>query len=226
MKIKIFVIHYKKLIERKQHILEQFNKLNITDFEFITLDRDEIDLNHYYPYFSDNFIHHRANVAIVASHFMAFSKIANNENYDAGLIFEDDVFIDDDFNQKFENCLKQLPQSYDLLFLGNGCNFHIQKDKIKDDIYVYRKGVEPTHWGGNGITRCTDSYLVSKKCAINLCNYIENNVKNNHKINMNTDHWLNDVARFFNLEGYWAEPTFITQGTQNGAYQNSYINLF
>jgi len=43
---------------------------------------------------------------------------------------------------------------------------------------------------------------------------------------MNTDHWLNDVARFFNLEGYWAEPTFITQGTQNGAYQNSYINLF
>ena len=33
--IKIFVIHYSKLVERKKHILEQLQKYNITDFEFI-----------------------------------------------------------------------------------------------------------------------------------------------------------------------------------------------
>ena len=33
--MKIFVLHYSKLVDRKKHILEQFQKQNITDYEFI-----------------------------------------------------------------------------------------------------------------------------------------------------------------------------------------------
>ena len=222
MKIKIYVIHYKKLIERKNYILNKFNELNINDFEFISLDRDEINLYDYYPYFSNNYIHRRPNVAIISSHLLAYSKIANLNEYDAGLILEDDAILDDDFNEKFKNCLNQLPQSFDLLFIGSGCNLHIQKELIKDDILVYKKGSEITDWGGNGITRCTDSYLVSKKGSITLCNYIENNVKNNDKINEDADYWLNRVARNIYLETYWAEPTFVSQGSQIGIYTQSY----
>ena len=41
--MKIFVLHYSKLLDRKIHILEQFIKQNITDFEFIEkYDKDEI----------------------------------------------------------------------------------------------------------------------------------------------------------------------------------------
>ena len=40
--MKFFIIHYKKLIDRKNHILKQFEKYNITDYEFIEIDRDEL----------------------------------------------------------------------------------------------------------------------------------------------------------------------------------------
>ena len=40
--MKIFVIHYKKLVKRKENILKQFEKYNITDFEFVEIDRDEL----------------------------------------------------------------------------------------------------------------------------------------------------------------------------------------
>ena len=42
MNIKVFVIHYKKLIERKKNIIEQFKKNNIENYEFIDIDRSEI----------------------------------------------------------------------------------------------------------------------------------------------------------------------------------------
>ena len=33
--MKIFVLHYSKLVDRKKHILEQFNKQGIVDYQFI-----------------------------------------------------------------------------------------------------------------------------------------------------------------------------------------------
>ena len=41
--MKIFVIHYAKLVERKQHIISQFERNNFTDYEFIEIDRDELE---------------------------------------------------------------------------------------------------------------------------------------------------------------------------------------
>jgi len=110
------------------------------------------------------------------------------------------------------------------LFIGNGCNLHIQKEFIKDDILVYKKGSEITDWGGNGITRCMDSYIVSRKCATTVCNYIENIVRReiNKKINYNSDWWFNIVGRDCNLEAYWIEPTIVSQGSFNSLFKCSY----
>jgi hypothetical protein len=69
--------------------------------------------------------------------------------------------------------------------------------------------------GGDGCGRCTDSYLVSKKCAIKLCKYI-NNIT--YKINW----WLNRAARDINFKVYWAEPTITTQGSENGFFNQSH----
>jgi len=35
--MKVFVIHYKKLVDRKHNIIRQFNTHNITDYEFIEI---------------------------------------------------------------------------------------------------------------------------------------------------------------------------------------------
>uniref|UniRef100_A0A6C0JLR6 Glycosyl transferase family 25 domain-containing protein n=1 Tax=viral metagenome TaxID=1070528 RepID=A0A6C0JLR6_9ZZZZ len=212
--MKIFVIHYKKLIDRKVHILEQFKKYNITDYEFIEIDRDEL-YNQDISMFQTNFSN--SQIAISLSHFYAYKQI--RDKYKHGLIFEDDIILSDDFINIFKKYISQLPINYDMLFLGDGCNLHIEKDKLIHNKYIYEKGLYSTNWGGDGSTRCTDSYLVSKNCATKICEYINNL---SYKIDLPVDWWLNLAARDNNLKVYWSEPTIVTQGTQNGLYTSSH----
>ena len=74
-------------------------------------------------------------------------------------------------------------------------------------------------WGGDGATRCTDSYVITKKGAHSLINYIDNLKK---KIDMPIDWFLNSAARSTLLKVYWAEPTIITQGSELGLFNVSY----
>lgn len=212
--MKVFIVHYNKLIDRKKHILEQLKKHNITDYEFIEIDRDEL--------YKQNVSMFKANysnsqIAISLSHFYAYTQICNN--LDNGLIFEDDVILSDKFTDIFNIYMTQLPRDYDMLFLGDGCNLHIERHKLIPNKYIYEKCLHPTTWGGDGAGRCVDSYLVSKKCAIKLCEYIDNLP---YKIESPIDFWLNNAARDNNFKVYWAEPTIVTQGTQNGLFQSSH----
>ena len=212
--MKIFIIHYKKLVDRKTHIVEQFKKHNITDYEFIEIDRDELyDQN--ISMFKENYS--KSQIAISLSHFYAYKQIS--DNYENGLIFEDDIILSDDFINIFNKYITQLPEDYDMLFIGDGCYLHIEPHRLITDKYIYEKCLYPTRWGGNGAGRCTDSYLVSKKCATNLCEYIN---KLSYKINLPVDWWLNVAARDNKFKVYWAEPTIVTQGTQNGLFQTSH----
>jgi GR25 family glycosyltransferase involved in LPS biosynthesis len=212
--MRIFVIHYKPLIDRKHHILEQFRKHNIVDYEFIEIDRDELHEQNT-SIFEHNYS--KSQMAISLSHFYAYKQIS--DNYENGLVFEDDIVLSDDFTNILQRYMSQLPDDYDMLFIGDGCGLHIEKHKITPSQYIYEKCLYPTRWGGNGATRCTDSYVINKKCAKQLCTYIDNLP---YKINSAIDWWLNVAARENNLKVYWAEPTIVTQGTQNGLFQTSH----
>lgn len=212
--MKIFIIHYKKLIHRKTHILEQFKKFNITDYEFIEIDRDELYKENI-SMFQENY--NNSQIAISLSHFYAYKQIS--DNYDNGLILEDDIILSDNFVNIFNNYISQLPQDYDMLFIGDGCNLHIQNHKLIPNKNIYEKCVYPTKWGGFGCTRCADSYLVNKKCAEKICHYITNL---SYKIDLPIDHWLNIVSRDNDFKVYWAEPTIATQGTENGLFNTSH----
>ena len=213
--MKIFVIHYKKLIERKKFILSQFEKHNITDYEFIEIDRDEL-YKHDISMFQSNY--DNCQIAISLSHFYAYKQIS--EKYYNGLIFEDDVILSDNFTNILNKYMTQLPEDYDMLFIGNGCNLHIEKHKLIPNKNIYEKCLYPTRWGGDGATRCTDSYIISKKCASMMCEYI-NNLK--YKISLPIDWWLNIAARDNIFKVYWAEPTIvITQGIENNLFKSSY----
>ena len=213
--IKIFVLHYSKLTKRKNHILEQFKTHNITNFEFIEkYDKDEITE-------SESIIfdktYKKSTMSLHLKHNYIYNLIA--ENYDNALIFEDDVILSDNFIDKLNNYMHQLPKDWDMLFIGDGCNLHIEKHIIKPDINIYKKCLHPTIWGGDGASRCTDSYLVSKKCANKLCEYINNL---DYKIKLPIDWWINVAARDNNLNVYWAEPTIVTQGTITGLFKTSH----
>ena len=215
--MKIFVLHCSKLINRKHNILLQFQNHNITDFEFIELyDKDEITEE-------ESSIFNTTNKPGVMSlhlkHKYVYKKIA--ENHDCALIFEDDVILSNNFLEILTKYMMQLPDDYDMLFIGDGCNLHIESHKIIPDKYVYEKCLYPTHWGGNGATRCTDSFVMSRKCAIKLCEYINNLT---YKIEPAIDWWLNDAARDNNFKVYWAEPTIVTQGSPNGMFESTLQN--
>ena len=83
--IKIFTIHYKKLIDRKENIINQLEKYNLQT-EFIDrYDRDLL-LDKNLSIFNLSQLN-KANIAISLSHFYAYNNIANNVNlYNYALI--------------------------------------------------------------------------------------------------------------------------------------------
>lgn len=214
--IKIFIVHYKKLVNRKSHIIRELNTHNIMNYEFIQIDRDELsgeDCNN----FEGSITFNKPGMAIALSHFHAYKEIA--DKYDHALIIEDDVILSNNFTETLTKYLTQLPEEYDMLFLGDGCKFHIHPDMLVPRKYIYERGVDPTEWGGNGATRCCDSYIVNKKCAIKLTEYLSTLKTKISEIGI--DWWLNNLARHYQFKVYWAEPTIVTQGSQNGLFSQT-----
>ena len=219
LQMKIFIIHYKKLTERKQSILSQFKKYNISNYEFIEIDRDELH-EHNTDIFDKNF--GNALTAISLSHYFAYKQII--EKYDNAIIFEDDVILHDDFINILKKYFIELPSDYDALFIGNGCNLHVAPCNLCENKHIYKR---PLYYkegilADNGLTRCADSYIISKKCCIKLYDYI-NNLQN--KINESIDAWLEIALMKNNCNVYWAEPTIVTQGSQNGEFDRSWYVL-
>ena len=167
--MKVFVVHYKKLTERKEHMVRQFEKYNITDYEFIEIDRDEVQ-NHDLSIFHQNPNMDNCGMAVALSHIYAYNEI--RLKYENGLIFEDDVILSENFMEKYTKYIEQLPEDYDMLFIGDGCNLHISISKLVPNKYIYKKSVYPVADEIDGTGRCVDSYLVSKKGAIKICDYI------------------------------------------------------
>lgn len=209
--MKIFVLHYSKLVERKRFLLEQFRKHNITEFEFIEdYDKDELtkeDLELFDPALE------KSKISLFLKHFLVYDEVA--EKYERALIFEDDVILCENFVELFAEYMRELPADFDMLFLGDGCNLHISDDQLILGKHIYAKGLEATEWGGFGATRCSDSYVISNTCAAKLIKFIHTD---KYKMGYNIDIWLNRAARENKFQVYWAEPTIVTQGSQNGLF--------
>jgi GR25 family glycosyltransferase involved in LPS biosynthesis len=213
--MKIFIMHYTKLTKRKPHIIREFNKHNIHNYEFVEVFDKEDITEAETKLFVEN--KPRSNISLYMKHFHAYKEIA--DKYDHALIFEDDVILSDNFMETLAKYLTQLPEDYDMLFIGDGCNLHIDHHMLVPGKYIYERGVHPTTWGGGGAARCSDSYIINKKCAIKL---------REHLYSLKTkideggiDWWLNSIARHYQLNVYWAEPTIVTQGSQNGLFSQT-----
>ena len=220
--LKIWVIHYTKLINRKQHLKPILDNLGFK-YTFIEVydkeDLNQIDLKK----FSLNMQKQLNVLSLFKKHIYTFQEILNSE-YKYNLIFEDDVILNKHFTIYLEKALTQLPDNFDMLFIGDGCNIHIHPTFIEKDKYIYKKDVKPNKigkkWGGIGSVKCTDSFLINKKTCLKLLDYYNKNIVYNP-----IDHWLNTVNIDLNLNIYWMEPTIVSQGSQNGVYKSS-LELF
>ena len=173
------------------------------DFEIVDqYDRDSI-VEDDCKIFVDNYS--KVQIAVSLSHIYCYKEIA--EKYEYALIFEDDAVFNEMFSKNLHTYIEELPEDYDMLFIGDGCNLHIDKSLFLPNVNVYK----------TIYSRCTDSYIISKKCAKTILNYI-NSIQ--YKIDEPIDTWLNRVIKDNNLIVYWAEPTIVSQGSQKGVFKS------
>jgi GR25 family glycosyltransferase involved in LPS biosynthesis len=186
-------------------------EVNSLDGEFVEhYDRDTIeekDLEIFTPYMKE--YSRRPFIATFLSHLSCYT-----QDFDVALVLEDDAILCQNFSNILDNYMSQLPSDWDMLFIGDACDFHIPV--TTPDRNVYFKSREQTSWGGHGATRSASSYVVTKKCAERIADY----AKKGHVFHM-IDHWLNHVIRELNLNVYWAEPTIVKPGSEIGMFQRS-----
>lgn len=219
----IYLIHYTPLKERKQFQLEQLNYLSLENIVFIeNYDKENLSIEDLIKF--DKKKISLGKISLFRKQLYTMELIQESK-FDYNLILEDDAILDKDFASKLTLALKQLPEDYDMLFLGDCCNLHIESSKIKPDQFIYLKCREPTAPASKGASRCTDSIIVSKECAKKICNTYKNmNVSiSENRINLPIDFWLNNIIRDLELNIYWMEPTIVTQGTEtkNGKFKSS-----
>jgi len=176
--MKFFIVNEKNAFQNKINVLEQFIKHDIKNYEFIELNKNTFDRN-VINSFVENY--DTSLILIFLSHFYSYKQIA--ENYEEAIILEGDVILNDNFIEKLNIYLTELPKDYDMLFIGENSLLN------------------------------TYSYIVSKKCAFQICTYIQNIV---NKIDCSFNSWLKDRIVQLQLKVIFTkDPPLITERNIN-----------
>lgn len=200
--MKIFVAHYSKLVERKNHIIEMFKRQGITEYEFIeNFDKESLTEEELSIFSNLNL----SEISLFLKHIYIYKKII--EKYDEALVVEDDIVMCDNFMNQLQKYKTQVPKDYDIVYLGNGCNLHVDSKVIRPSQHIYEIKDKRS--------KCTDSYLIQKKACIQLVEYFEK------EIHLSIDWWLTEASKSKYLSIFWVEPTLVTQGSQINLFKSS-----
>jgi GR25 family glycosyltransferase involved in LPS biosynthesis len=205
---KTYICHWSKLTDRKSWLINHLTESNIDNYQWVE-DYDKEtwnidDIKKEYPLVFDPNPKGRnlkySEISLLLKHTWIL-KDAYKNGYDSVLILEDDVVLDIDFTNKFNEFKNQLPPNWDLCWVGSCCNLHV---KTTEGINVYQ---------AIG-SRCTHAYIVSKHCI----NKIINDIK---YANDGADWYYNNLISEYNLNNYWFEPSLASQNTN---YQTTIQN--
>ncbi len=129
---------------RCKNILERFN-IEVERFPGIVY-QDKISEKNYKPGINRN-----GEIGCTLSH-LSIIKTAKNLNYNNVFIFEDDVILDDDFNN-YLSCLDKIPDDWDMIYLGWVFSYGMENcfTKISKNLYKLKYAY------------CTHAYGVNKK---------------------------------------------------------------
>lgn len=229
--MKIFVVHYKKLTERKKYLadaLQYFAERNKLEFiedydrdfisEYDTMYHKNKDLwikrvNGLYrdePGYRDL---KNSEICNSLSHLDAMKRIVD-QKLNRAIIIEDDVIINNNFIHnidKFERELENQSEKFDFAFFGSSFSINILdnanlSESVKVDINTYKKIP--------GKTRTVDAYIVTYDAAKKILDNIK-------EIVLPFDFELNYFFKELNMNVYWYDPGFISQGSMTGNYSSS-----
>lgn len=195
---KYYMCHYSKLTDRKEYVENVVLKYNIDLHWVLEYDKEQInenELSKNFPYlFSDNFGRKLslAEISLVMKHYFVLLDVIKN-NYKNVVVFEDDIILVDDFDNKLKKYINQLPENYDFLWIGVCCDLHTEQTNPDVNVYFNTHG-----------SRCTHAYVISNDACRKLVDFFPN-------IHQPIDWFFNTSIRELGLNNYWAEPALSTQ---------------
>jgi GR25 family glycosyltransferase involved in LPS biosynthesis len=200
---KIYVIHWKKLKERKIYLTAKFQEFGILDrVEWV----DQYDSDEDFEY-ENPFGLNKKVIAVILSHLYCYKEQLKHK-YNHILILEDDL----DFGHlRINQFLNQAASEFvelngDLAFLSTCCNQHVKNAKAPKLLYY-----DPSY-----VTRCTGAYIVNMRCAERL---IASMVPFH-----GVDVVLDKMLPHLNLRCLWSSVA-IRQGSETGLYKSAFEGI-
>jgi len=214
MNIQYYLIH--NLDEnRKQHMINSFERVNIDNnkVKWILYPNKNDITNEFIlsnviqglsftckePIYAQYSLR-KGQIACTYKHYLCLKDIIEN-NYEYGVIIEDNNILIDDVPKMINIYIEQLNKLYpdwDVIFDFDYDNTRYIESPLIEGQYVYPKTNEITKQCHGG-TKCATFYLLNYKCAKKLYdNYIP--------FNNAPDWWMNDLFRKLDIKSFWAEP--------------------
>jgi hypothetical protein len=120
------------------------------------------------------------------------------------IVFEDDVFLCEDFSIHFHDFLKKTPSDWSAIYFGSGAN--LKPSSLKSDQVAYLQD--------HPASRCADSILIRKSAIVDLA-------KTWFPFHLAADWELGYQHSLHNHTVYWWEPSLTRQGSEHGMFLSS-----
>ena len=173
MNYKIIVLNLKKRIDRKNNIIKLFDNIIVEKYYFYeAIDGLEIPLTlEIKNLFKDNdFANRKGFIGCALSHYNIWIDLVKDKINDYYLIFEDDIDLQNNFNEYLNTCKEYLKDNIghiDILFLG----YH----KYVNDVKKYSKNISIDSLCNEKYIGGFFGYIITKNGAIKMLDYIKKN---------------------------------------------------
>jgi hypothetical protein len=198
---KIYIIHYNKLVDRKNYLVNFFTNNNINNYEFRNLyQRENLTNEIKEHYFKLNNLN-SSQICITIEHIETYKEIVKNGNDNEWyLILEDDAIFTHNFILELNNYLDNIPIDAEYLDIS--------------DYFVINSS---DMWVRKNHTRTNCSYLINKKTCEKLLTTII-------PFEKAIDHELNKQFEIHDIKTYWSNKSLVHHGSGSN-YSGSYIQF-
>ena len=148
-----FVINLQERCDRLEHIIKQMEKENIywTWIEGVDknlINRKDYDIDCYRSI-------SKGSIGCYLSHYKCYEKATE----DLLLVFEDDVILEESFNELLKEAIDKVPKDFDVLFLGGTASYW----KRHCHTYGKIKRVENNYFKVNGDFYGAEGYVITAR---------------------------------------------------------------
>lgn len=206
--VKIYIVHYKKLTDRKEKLENWFKDKNIIPIWVEGAQREDITqeiINTYCTNQPNVPPMNLGEIGCTLGHLIAYKHAVDN-NHKYIIILEDDCIFHENFIEIFNNLFENCPDDFDVISLGTCCGI---KHPNATEIFSFHK-INPPRG------RCGYAQVISNEACKKI---LERSIP----FFMAAD-WMfyNIVSNYepkFNI--YWIEPPIAYQGSEIGDCKSS-----